>query len=424
MLVFTMSYSRKNIYKILFYLAKLLRTFISVREAKQLIYVGIDNCLEGREQQARGIVLRSRSPRSRPYARSLPGVQKLEKSFDCAGAASVASSSKNTERLLALSRNLSKKGSLVEGWSAYQHASKQLRVEHRSTRGLFGSMLNIKLAIQDGDMDRAQYFAERIKNNLLVPNYHIYSLVSYVDIWLFGQTRVWERGARAEAGPSHGISGQSVLVIGKGAVGPRFFDQQGPEKLIARILTPVSENTLAPSSVGDSKTYVAYANGETTKWLRRFSQDDIVRLLEPFDHVAFKNGVPRMLRKFKFSRLREAVNPNLFLCGSANMAQIIALDLLAQEPGDVFFTGTSLFLGNSPYRADQHRYRVDGPIDDAENVNRVLLDSLSKHNAWENWQVLKNLWQMGRIHGDEHFESALRLSTENYLAALEESLSS
>lgn len=325
--------------------------------------------------------------------------------------------------LMRLSRDFTEKGLFVAGYEFSRLAIAALGRRAETIPGIAGSVLGAKVAIQSGDAEKAQHFTQRLRRHFLLRSPYFYSLVAYVDIWVEGRTDVWFSGARDQLVRPSAVSGRLVQVIGKGPIGPDFLAQKvSNDVLVARVLTPNSEVSFTPSSVGPSRTDIAYVNGDTLQWLRIRNPSEVNELLEPLSEVAVKGGVPSFLRQAKPGKLREAVVPNVFLAGQANMLQVMALDFLAEGAKSVHVAGANFFLGAAPYRGDQFRTRSDGSAESPANIHESLRKALSSHNAWENWIFFENLFKAGRVRGDEYFEKALSQNVEEYLGQLQLSL--
>lgn len=420
---------RKHLFKTLFFLARKLRVWYFRSDALLEVFVAIGHI--GKEKRSRSDQMVSQPEQSFSSLPSsspelvLQEIQSKQQSVEKASewtqswcSSHQVESNEDIKRLMVLSRDFAQEGLLVAGHELYQVALKALSRRAESIPTLAGQIIGAKAAIHLGDVQKAQHFTKKLKRHFLLPNHHLYSLVAYVDIWSDGHTDVWSKGARDRSRTASIVKNRNVQVINKGPVGDDFVPDANA--LIARDLTPSSKDKLTPPSVGPNKTDIAYANGETLAWLRAQRPSRVKELLSPYQSVAAKAGTPKTLKALRMIQLREAALPNIFLAGSPNLAQIMALDLLAEGAASVYFAGTTFFLGSTPYRSDQYRFRVaDGSTESPESLAKNLLKGLAGHNSWENRLVMKNLFLAGRIGGDKLFREALGYATHDYLLELE-----
>lgn len=93
------------------------------------------------------------------------------------------------------------------------------------------------------------------------------------------------------------------------------------------------------------------------------------------------------------------------------MGTAMLYDLLLRRPANLFVTGFSFFVGNaSSYRAT---------YDSSEHNNQVLIRSLRLHGAFSNFMFVRNLLKFGHIAVDSEMADILRMSPQEYAAALD-----
>lgn len=171
---------------------------------------------------------------------------------------------------------------------------------------------------------------------------------------------------------------------------------------------------------------VAYMNSEMTRWFESltFRQQD--EAIKDWDFLVVKGTVPGALLDLptKTCTLRGAdTYKGLFLSGSANMLPIMLVDVLLSKPKTCAVAGMNFFVAGTPYRLAHRGLDDNGRLKDVLGSTGYPFQkchSLALHNAFENRNIVRNLWQVRDIPGDIDFQSVMRMNNQEYARRLSE----
>jgi len=279
-----------------------------------------------------------------------------------------------------------------------------------------------RLAIQRGDLDMAQYFAQTLRESKLqIPVTQL--ITRYVDLWsgtffresTRPQTDVDEQYSRL-------VCGQKILILGPGPMTDFAREDYGDFK-IARIVF-YSHSGMSAGGNDPGKTDLAYSNGVNSVRLAGLPAPVLRNFMSQFSaHTgrlgATKNGI--LEGRGLVSRFLPA--EPILLTGGSNMAQTMLLDILSFAPEEVFLKGITFYTGGQPYRHGQERqiYSHISQVKPAPlgELRYRLCSDIGGHSPQENRKLILNLWNAGRVNGDVLFEKSLSLSEGSYLRGLD-----
>ena len=327
-------------------------------------------------------------------------------------------------RLFTLTRAARSAGLFVASGPIEDAAIRAFGLHAQSSRGIRGHLMRLRFALESGDIDQALQIAAPIQQH------HLHSVAPEIRTALSFLSLMAPDSALGSPPPQVGVDpfedyvlGQNVIVYGPGPTDAALpIGSRGLP--VARVLMPGVTSWDNHADVADGRVDVQYANGETQSWLAGLSPSELHRIVEAvrFTTLKFDDNRAAALRS-SHAGIRSASRRPQFIDGSPNMVPIMLWDLLSSGAQSVFATGTSFFLGSQPYRADHLRYdasiasRTDLFGSRGQEFDRCY--SIAKHNPLANRRFVKNLLSSLRVQGDSHFQRAVGLSDNAYLAELD-----
>lgn len=166
---------------------------------------------------------------------------------------------------------------------------------------------------------------------------------------------------------------------------------------------------------------IVYANGMTMAWFRTLDQVQRSAVLKRSGELRVKKLDEWMLKHPEITNAID-IRP-LYLHGSPNMIPIMIIDLLVRDYSCVYVTGSSFFLGQSPYGPGNRRYLIEKTqvTDEFGGTGREFerCHAISSHDQIVNRALVRNLVDTGWVAGDEMFTQAVLMDNHEYLHALD-----
>lgn len=300
-----------------------------------------------------------------------------------------------------------------------------LERETRLRDGEHGYVTLAAIAIQTGDLDRANDVARRARRSRYRDSPATRAVLDYVDLWGGNSPlQAQETADSADARFRKIVSGSGVVLYGPApALGP--LPTAVSPRRVARVLMPgVARWDSADDLVG-GRVDVVYANKETAEWLAALTMDYQREILNTCSLLTIRpTETPLPLSPLLRGEARIATTPPGYVYGFPNMIPIMVLDILINAPSSLHITGVTFFVGERAYRGDSLRIsqsqtaRVDQHGSTGRMFEQCLM--LGRHEPLENRRFVANLWSRGLITGDALFTTAVSSSDSDYLEALDD----
>ena len=282
------------------------------------------------------------------------------------------------------------------------------------------------VAIQKGDKELARDSAQGLDLHLVRRIDKISDLLEYTRIWVSdsgSEFRTRNPSSSVDQIQNSLVSNREALVFGPGPAA--IQDSPTYPGIVARTLSPTSARSASVGEIGPFETHIAYLNKQTERWLGLLPPEEVERVFYRFKVVVTYGRRDLTFPGPSHYPIRRARRPNGFLSGKPNSGQIMICDLLAMGAARVFVQGMTFFLGPETYRSDQRRFDLErgGTADSHGRVGSPLpfqtCRGIGAHGTGENWRLIRNLWETGRVNGDRYFVDAISLSEDQYAKNLE-----
>lgn len=332
-----------------------------------------------------------------------------------------------TSVLLAASKLVCSVGLFQQGLVLHDLALKRLRSEsehHNSRRSRY---LGAVAALHQGDLDLFAALISAQEKELLRrkscdPSA---SLIAYAHL-LGITTGTAEHAQLADDSPNSAwhdyVNNSNILLYGpSGSDGLESLDLAS-----FKVLRSLAREVLRWPVSGDcvsGRCDVAYINWETGLWFQSLTTEEQEEAVREWDFLIAKAGplsLPGLSPHACTLRGADTL-PDLFLSGNANMFPIMLLDVLSSAPKRCVVAGVNFFLAQSPYRPDHRGLAGNGRRKDALGASGDpfhMCLSLAHHNAFENRNLVRSLYQLSSIEGDTGFESLMAMTNEAYAEGL------
>jgi hypothetical protein len=274
-------------------------------------------------------------------------------------------------------------------------------------------------AIHRGELDRAQEALARTR--VREPG-----LERYLAVWSqrtppqSASTRASDSVDRAFAAS---LASKTVLIYGPGPV--TTLPEVGPSSIsVIRMVMPDVYLWTSENDLMSGRSDIAYLNHEAQEWLSGLPTEERAAVVGRFSFLVCKKS-DNFLQGVEHAGVRVADSASsLYLTGSENTVPAIVVDVLVQTQAKVVIIGTTFFASTLSYRDDHRRIRINrgAKVDVQGRVGGVLerCTMLASHNALENLAIVRNLYNVGLVTGDEAFTEVVALSDEQYLRRLDE----
>tara|TARA_B110000503_G_scaffold143716_1_gene247558 strand:+ start:13879 stop:15192 length:1314 start_codon:yes stop_codon:yes gene_type:complete len=278
-----------------------------------------------------------------------------------------------------------------------------------------------RLAIQRGDQAKAEHFAGVLRRTKVqIPVTRL--LARYVGLWAGNHSpESLESLSESDSHYRDLVHGRKILIFGPGPT-TAFEEIDFVDFTIARIIF-YSDVGMSVNGTERGRTDLAYSNGINTRRLERLSSPLLLNFMSQFSaHTGRLGSTSGALEGAgKLTRLLPA--EPILLTGGSNMAQTMLLDLLSFSPKEVFLKGITFYTGGQPYRKGHERQVYsskdhEGPEAPTDEHYKLCSD-IGGHSPQENRRLILNLWNAGRVDGDEYVRQGLSLTEDGYLAALD-----
>jgi len=278
------------------------------------------------------------------------------------------------------------------------------------------SIFHLRALIHQGRLEEASNHAQSLVRQRLVPTVRaeLDDLRSYLVHCGYGQeSKSLQQGEDSlERKWLARISGSKVLVYGPGAT-PNL-PSPTPPFLVARVMGPSVYRWDSDDDLVGNRTDIVYTNPENLSQGFASGSEDFRREVSVFPFICVKRG-----GRFLLPNARSLKGfGSLFQCGHPNMVPLIVLDVLASS-GIPHVIGSDFFTSAVAYRESDRRAVGWGSsaVSEAKqsaqgsaggDFDRSSL--MSSHNSIENWALVQNLYQAGRVSGDQSFEDVMEYS--------------
>lgn len=322
--------------------------------------------------------------------------------------------------LLSASQLTGALGLHVASFAFERHARDLIVSRERTAKHPADLLRLVQTAIYEGDPDQAVAAAKRLRERLGPKKS---SLASYRDLWAY--LAVWSsKGANdleVEPAPPWArwqdyVRDQRINIYGPGVV-PAGCSSIPLDEKVVRIAGPGAYEWSSSEDLAMGRTDIVYVNPETLASIGK-SDEDRIGIFGGYDFVRVKRASAEYLP----NALPVDTASRLFLRGHANMVPLICLDISRVPGASVRVFGSNFFASPIAYREDSRRSVGEGHRQDVQGSTGRRYDRstlMASHNAFENREIVRNLYRAGKISGDSSFSAALNMTSQHYAETLD-----
>jgi hypothetical protein len=224
----------------------------------------------------------------------------------------------------------------------------------------------------------------------------------------------WLEGSTSASGPA--------IILGPAECEEEKIQETFRSAPIHQVLIPTGTSARSLAESLHPEVASVYSNGMTNEWLASLRHEEREAVLNRAQVVRVKRMENWMRQDSRF----EPTPPckHLYLSGSPNMVPFMVVDLILRGYAPLYVTGATFFRGSHPYRATQRRLvsSASSATDEFGSSGQAFerCRGISGHDQLINIAIIRNLFREGLVTGDRLFQTALEMSTKEYLKCLDE----
>lgn len=277
-----------------------------------------------------------------------------------------------------------------------------------------------KAAIDQSDFETARGMLHRLRSvrggSAVISDVEMYYYLNIGDTSRLG-TLTQDDLTKQDAAFAEYVNGKSIAVVGPAPSGEAVGADIDSFDVVVRF-TYRGREFLGQGREFGTRTDVSFVAGGSGI---AFGQLVDRAFFDDLRFVVFKGVVQGYQKRELRSRRGRVLKRNRFLfAGTAMIAQNALFDLFRFRPGRVKLFHINFFLARDYYHAG---YAIRSRGDTPEEIVRGIFArwrSFATHGIINQLNFTRNLWKAGLLEADGCGEAVLRLTTAEYLSAMEE----